>query len=66
MGKRKDQKEEIDGLIDIANRLDLMISAGSDYHGKNKNVEIAQFSIDGSEPDFEKVSIVKPFKDYVI
>ena len=59
-------KEEIDGLVDIADRLGLSISAGSDYHGKNKNVAIAQFSIDGSAPNFEKVSVIKSFTDYVI
>lgn len=59
-------KEEIEGLVDIADRLGLFISSGSDYHGKNKNVAIAQFSIDGSAADFEKVSVVRVFNDYVV
>lgn len=34
--------EEIDKLIEIANKYNLFISAGSDYHGKNKDADIGE------------------------
>jgi predicted metal-dependent phosphoesterase TrpH len=39
-------KEESDYLIEMANMFNLLISGGSDYHGKNKNVKIAELSKD--------------------
>ena len=59
-------KEEIDGLVAIADRLGLIVTSGSDYHGKNKDVALAQFSIDGSPANFERVSVKDIFKKYVI
>ena len=59
-------KEEIDELVEIADRLDMIVTCGSDYHGKNKDVALAQFSIDGSPANFDRVSVDALFKNYVI
>lgn len=54
--------EQINELLKIANELDLYVSCGSDYHGKNKPVQIAQFSSDETPLDISKISITKLFK----
>lgn len=59
-------KEEIADLVAIADRLDFIVTSGSDYHGKNKDVALAQFSIDGSTANFDKVSVKEIFKKYVV
>ena len=55
-------KEQIDELLKIADELDLYVSCGSDYHGKNKPVKIAQFSADGTPVDLSKITITKLFR----
>ncbi len=55
-------KEQIDGLLKIADELGLYVSCGSDYHGKNKPVQIAQFSSDGTPVDLSKITITKLFR----
>lgn len=59
-------KEQIDKLLEIANRLNLVITTGSDYHGKNKSVKLAERTADGSEVDESKIKIDKIFVDNVI
>lgn len=59
-------KEEIDDLVKIADRLGFLVTSGSDYHGKNKDVALAQFSIDGSPANFDRVSVDEIFKNYVV
>ena len=34
--------EEIERLVSIANKYNLLITAGSDYHGKNKDASIGE------------------------
>ena len=55
-------KEQIDGLLKISNELGLYVSCGLDYHGKNKPVQIAQFSCDGTPVDLSKITITKLFR----
>ena len=59
-------KEETQELVAIADRLDFIVTSGSDYHGKNKDVALAQFSIDGSPANFDRVSVKEIFQKYVI
>ncbi len=59
-------EEEIEKLVEIAERLDLVVTCGSDYHGKNKPVKLAMFSSDGSTPDFEKVGVQQIFKNNTV
>ncbi|MCL2064686.1 MAG: PHP domain-containing protein [Candidatus Cloacimonetes bacterium] len=42
----------------IASELGLLVSGGSDYHGKNKDVEIGQLSNYGYVPDDDKITIL--------
>ena len=42
----------------IASELGLLVSGGSDYHGKNKDVEIGQLTKYGYVPDEEKITIL--------
>lgn len=55
-------KDQIDGLIGVANKLGLYVTCGSDYHGKNKQVQLLERSADGSFVDESKVVIVNEFK----
>ena len=58
-------KNEIKGLIDIAQRQGLFVTAGSDYHGKNKTVELAEFSCDGSPVNFDLIQVKNIFKNTI-
>lgn len=58
-------KEEIENLLNIAERLEMNISCGSDYHGKNKTVGLAEFSSDGTQADFSKVNIIDKFENVI-
>lgn len=58
-------KEQIQKLLEIAERLDLFVTVGSDYHGKNKNVGLGEFSSDGTLCDESKIKIDKIFKNIV-
>ena len=42
----------------VAKRLSLKLSGGSDYHGKNKDVKLAQTSIDGYVPQEKDFTIL--------
>lgn len=59
-------KEQIDKLLDIAEKLGLLITSGSDYHGKNKPVKLAERTIDGSKVDELKIELDKIFVNNVI
>lgn len=52
-------KDEIEFLLDFANSNNLLISAGSDYHGKNKTVEIGKLSVDDFTIDYSKITLLK-------
>lgn len=54
-------KEESDYLIEMANMFNLLISGGSDYHGKNKNVKIAELSKDDND-NYKKINIMDIIK----
>ena len=58
-------KEEIDKLIEIANKLDLFITVGSDYHGENKVVKIAEVSSDGSKVNEKNIKVKDIFKNII-
>lgn len=58
-------KEEIAKLVQIAKKLGLFITCGSDYHGKNKNVSLAQLSCDGSTPNQNDILVDKIFKNTI-
>ena len=50
--------QEIENYTNIAKELNLLVSCGSDYHGRNKkNVELMQFSNFGFVPDDEQITI---------
>ena len=52
-------QEEINNLINIANIESLLVSAGSDYHGKNKTVGIGEIGKQLNNIDFNKITIIK-------
>lgn len=54
-------KSEIEGLIKIAEKHDMQITCGSDYHGKNKKVNLMEFSSDGTVVDLSKLRVNKIF-----
>lgn len=58
-------KDEINKLIEIANKLGLFITSGSDYHGKNKYVSLAEISCDGTFDENCIVSADKYFKNVI-
>ncbi len=39
--------KQVNMLVDVANKYKLLISGGSDYHGKNKTVQIGELNADG-------------------
>lgn len=51
-------QEEIDFLLKQAKSNGLLISGGSDYHGKNKTVKIGALSVDGLEVSQENLTVV--------
>lgn len=55
--------EEQEYLVELAKKHNLLISAGSDYHGTNKTVKIGELSNNGTKPQPKDVTIVtKLFK----
>jgi len=56
-------KEEIYKLVDIAKKHDLFITCGSDYHGKNKTVALAEMSSDGTPVDESLIKVRSVFKN---
>ncbi len=58
-------QNEIAGLIEIAEKYGLFITCGSDYHGKNKAVQLAEMSADGSKVDESKIKVAEIFKNTI-
>lgn len=54
-------ESEIDGLIQIAEKHDMLITCGSDYHGKNKKVKLMEFSSDETPVDLSKLRVNEIF-----
>lgn len=50
---------EARALAEIAGRHSLLVSAGSDYHGRNKTVELGSLGADGYTPSMDEVTILK-------
>ena len=59
-------REEIDELIKIAKKYDLFLTCGSDYHGKNKTVQLAEISSDNSLPKDGEIVVDKIFKNAIM
>ena len=55
-------QDEIDFLLEQAKAHGLLISGGSDYHGKNKTVKIGALSVDGLEVSEENLTVVSTLK----
>ncbi|MCQ2738869.1 MAG: PHP domain-containing protein [bacterium] len=53
--------EEATFLVECANRFNLFISGGSDYHGFNKDISIGRLSSDGSIVQSEQLTIIQEF-----
>lgn len=58
-------KDEIESLRNIAKKLDLYITCGSDYHGKNKDVKITTRSSDGTPVLENEIKIIETFENVV-
>lgn len=50
--------DEIKFLVDFASKNNMLISGGSDYHGKNKTVKFGQLNTDNTEIPVEKLTIL--------
>ena len=52
-------KDEIEFLKSCANEYGLLITGGSDYHGANKTVEIAQLNLEKTLVEAEELTLLK-------
>lgn len=50
--------DEIKFLVDFATKNNMLISGGSDYHGRNKTVKFGQLNTDNTEIPIEKLTIL--------
>lgn len=50
--------DEIKFLVDFASKNNMIISGGSDYHGRNKTVKFGQLNTDNTEIPIEKLTIL--------
>jgi hypothetical protein len=50
-------------LVGIADRLGLLVSGGSDYHGENKTVIIGTLRSDEEEININKISVLSVLLD---
>lgn len=50
--------DEIKFLVDFASKNNMLISGGSDYHGRNKTVKFGQLNTDNTEIPVEKLTIL--------
>ena len=50
--------DEIKFLVDFASKNNMLISGGSDYHGKNKTVNFGQLNTDNIEIPIENLTIL--------
>ena len=55
-------EEERTLLIKIAREHELLVSAGSDYHGENKTVRLGELSVDGSQVNTDDISVLERLK----
>lgn len=51
-------KEEIEFLVDCANKNNLLITGGSDYHGTNKDIPIGKLNVDNIPINSEKLTVL--------
>lgn len=58
-------EQEIKKLVEIANKLGLFITCGSDYHGKNKYVKLAETSVDETQTDENDIKVNEIFKNTI-
>ena len=59
-------REQINELIKIAKKHNLFLTSGSDYHGKNKTVKLAEISIDKTMYNKNEIIVDKIFKNVII
>lgn len=52
-------QDEVAFLENVANKYNLLISGGSDYHGKNKNIHFGELNAFGKEIVKEKLTIIE-------
>jgi predicted metal-dependent phosphoesterase TrpH len=52
-------EKEVSEYAKIAAEIDLCVSGGSDYHGKNKSVSVGQLTGYGYTPEDEKITVLK-------
>ena len=52
-------QDEVAYLENVANKYNLLISGGSDYHGKNKNIHLGELNAFGKEIVKEKLTIIE-------
>lgn len=52
-------QKEIEFLVDCANKNNLVITGGSDYHGTNKDIPLAKLNVDNVPIDADKLTILK-------
>ena len=52
-------QDEVAYLENVANKYNLLISGGSDYHGKNKNIHLGELNAFGKEIAKEKLTIIE-------
>ncbi len=53
--------DECNFLVECAEKYNLLISGGSDWHGTNKTVPIGRLNVDDIPVDSEKITILKHF-----
>ncbi len=58
-------KEEIGELLKLAKKHNLYITCGSDYHGKNKKIQLLERSVDGTETNEEDIDIINKFNNVI-
>ena len=51
--------EEINFLVECANKNGLLISGGSDYHGTNKNIPLLRLNCEGVPVDSDKLTLLQ-------
>ena len=51
-------RAEVSALVDISERLGLLVSGGSDFHGTNKTVKIGTLNTDGEKADADSLSVL--------
>ena len=58
-------KEEIDELLKIAKKHSLFVTCGSDYHGKNKKIQLLERRVDGRAVREEDIDIIHTFNNVI-